>query len=45
MHPEVFPNPEEFDPERWSRAAAKGTRLDKYLVNFSKGTRMCVGLK
>ncbi|KAL3464472.1 cytochrome P450 [Aspergillus heterothallicus] len=44
MHPEIFPNPEEFDPERWSRAAAKGNRLDKYLVNFSKGTRMCVGL-
>ncbi|KAJ0414237.1 cytochrome P450 [Aspergillus carlsbadensis] len=44
MHPEIFPSPDEFDPERWSRAAAKGARLDKYLVNFSKGTRMCVGL-
>ncbi|KAL4876881.1 cytochrome P450 [Aspergillus karnatakaensis] len=44
MDPEIFPNPHEFDPERWQRAAAKGQRLEKYLVNFSKGTRMCVGL-
>ncbi|KAL4862829.1 hypothetical protein BDV12DRAFT_38719 [Aspergillus spectabilis] len=44
MDPKIFPNPEEFDPERWVRATAKGVRLDKYLVNFSKGTRMCVGL-
>ncbi|KAL2829520.1 cytochrome P450 [Aspergillus cavernicola] len=44
MDPEIFPNPNEFDPERWGRAAAKGARLDKYLVNFSKGSRMCVGL-
>ncbi|KAL3471771.1 cytochrome P450 [Aspergillus californicus] len=44
MNPEVFPHPEEFDPERWSRAAAKGFRLDRYLVNFSKGSRICVGL-
>ncbi|OJJ37784.1 hypothetical protein ASPWEDRAFT_171247 [Aspergillus wentii DTO 134E9] len=44
MDPEIFPDPHAFDPERWMRAAAKGNRLDKYLVNFSKGSRMCVGL-
>ncbi|KAL4862989.1 hypothetical protein BDV12DRAFT_206853 [Aspergillus spectabilis] len=44
MHPEIFPNPEAFDPERWIRAAAQGTRLDRYLVNFGKGSRICVGL-
>ncbi|KAF7595467.1 hypothetical protein BBP40_005803 [Aspergillus hancockii] len=44
MDPEIFTEPHEFDPERWMRAAAKGARLDRYLVNFSKGSRMCVGL-
>ncbi|RDW72779.1 cytochrome P450 [Aspergillus mulundensis] len=43
MDPEIFPNPHEFDPDRWARAAAKGARLDKYLVTFGKGSRMCVG--
>ncbi|KAL4874373.1 cytochrome P450 [Aspergillus karnatakaensis] len=44
MDSHIFPNPHEFDPDRWSRAAAKGARLDKYLVTFGKGSRMCVGL-
>ncbi|KAF9885046.1 hypothetical protein FE257_000777 [Aspergillus nanangensis] len=43
MDPTIFPDPHAFDPERWMRAAAQGDRLDRYLVNFSKGTRMCVG--
>ncbi|KAL3488637.1 cytochrome P450 [Aspergillus germanicus] len=44
MDPTIFPKPHEFDPDRWSRAASKGARLDKYLVNFGRGSRMCVGL-
>ncbi|KAL4899421.1 hypothetical protein BDW74DRAFT_116296 [Aspergillus multicolor] len=44
MDPEIFPNPHEFDPDRWARAAAKGIRLDKYLVTFGRGSRMCAGL-
>ncbi|KAL4876358.1 cytochrome P450 [Aspergillus karnatakaensis] len=44
MDPEIFPNPESFDPERWIRASAQGVRLDRYLVNFGKGSRICVGL-
>ncbi|RLL95402.1 hypothetical protein CFD26_102729 [Aspergillus turcosus] len=44
MDPEIFPDPHAFDPERWMRAAAKGQRLDRYLVNFSKGSRVCLGL-
>ncbi|KAJ0426891.1 cytochrome P450 [Aspergillus carlsbadensis] len=44
MDPEIYPNPEKFDPDRWARAAAKGFRLDKYLVQFGRGSRMCVGL-
>ncbi|KAJ6070453.1 hypothetical protein N7467_011772 [Penicillium canescens] len=42
--PEIFPDPHVFDPERWLRAAAKGERLDRYMVNFGKGTRICVGM-
>ncbi|KAJ5495040.1 cytochrome monooxygenase aflU [Penicillium diatomitis] len=44
MDPTIFPDPEVFDPERWTRAAAKGERLDKFLVNFSKGSRICLGM-
>ncbi|PYH75502.1 cytochrome protein [Aspergillus uvarum CBS 121591] len=44
MDPNIFPDPHAFEPERWIRAAAAGNRLDRYLVNFSKGSRMCVGL-
>ena len=43
--PTIFPDPHTFDPERWIRAAAKGERLEKYLVNFSKGSRNCLGKK
>ncbi|KAI9778818.1 MAG: hypothetical protein M1839_007908 [Geoglossum umbratile] len=45
MHdnPRLFPNPREFNPERWLKGNSEG-RLEKYLVNFSKGTRGCVGI-
>ncbi|KAJ5663377.1 hypothetical protein N7507_004108 [Penicillium longicatenatum] len=44
MDPEIFPDPHAFDPERWMRAAAKGEPLQRYLVNFSKGSRNCLGM-
>ncbi len=45
MHdnPEHFPNPAVFDPDRWLYADAE-RRLGRYLVNFSKGTRSCLGM-
>lgn len=39
--PNKFPNPKKFDPNRWLDAPE---RLEKYLVNFSKGTRQCLGI-
>lgn len=45
MDESIFPHPDRFDPERWIRAANEGVRLDHYLVSFSKGSRMCVGIK
>ncbi|ODM14270.1 hypothetical protein SI65_10325 [Aspergillus cristatus] len=44
MNPDIFPDPHAFDPERWIRAAASGERLDRYLVIFSRGSRICQGL-
>ncbi|KAK5057830.1 hypothetical protein LTR84_011831 [Exophiala bonariae] len=37
----IFPEPDVFKPERWQGEQAK--ELEKYLVPFSKGARMCLG--
>ena len=44
MHenPKYFPDPKAFKPERWLHPSERD-RLGKYLVNFSKGTRGCLG--
>ncbi|KAL8784190.1 MAG: hypothetical protein Q9195_009137 [Heterodermia aff. obscurata] len=44
MDHEVFPSPESFRPERWIRAAEQGQNLNKYLVSFNKGSRICLGM-
>lgn len=46
MHynPDVFPEPEMFNPDRWLPLDTEGKRLNKYLVPFSKGSRQCVGI-
>ncbi|KAK7699939.1 hypothetical protein SLS57_012277 [Botryosphaeria dothidea] len=38
----LFPNPKKFQPERWLEPGAQ--RLEKYLVNFGKGSRGCLGM-
>ncbi|MCJ1268562.1 hypothetical protein MMC22_008450 [Lobaria immixta] len=38
--PNIFPEPNEFRPERW----LDNPRLDRYLLTFSKGTRICLGI-
>jgi cytochrome P450 len=37
----IFPDPEMFMPERW----LDSTDLNKWLVAFSRGPRMCLGIK
>jgi cytochrome P450 len=37
----LFPEPEVFRPERWLEPGAES--LKKYLVNFTRGSRMCLG--
>lgn len=41
LNPTLFPSPHEFRPERWLEPEADA--LKKYLVNFTKGSRMCLG--
>ncbi|KAF2135991.1 uncharacterized protein K452DRAFT_354132 [Aplosporella prunicola CBS 121167] len=40
MHPDYFPDPYTFNPERW----IEDPRLDRYMIAFSKGTRVCLGI-
>lgn len=40
--PSIFPSPHTFRPERWLGSDAK--EKAKYLFNFGKGTRQCVGI-
>lgn len=39
-NPDIFPNPDEFRPERW----LDNPKLDRHLVNFSRGARSCLGI-
>ncbi|MCJ1268629.1 hypothetical protein MMC22_008517 [Lobaria immixta] len=39
-NPDIFSEPYEFRPERW----LENPKLDRYLLTFSKGTRMCLGM-
>ncbi|KAJ8130051.1 hypothetical protein O1611_g3581 [Lasiodiplodia mahajangana] len=44
--PRIFPDPDEFRPERWlgDATTAGGYPLAKYMVPFGKGPRMCLGM-
>ncbi|KAJ5697372.1 hypothetical protein N7488_011056 [Penicillium malachiteum] len=44
MDPTLFPEPEKFDPERWTRAADKGEHLSRFIVAFTKGSKQCLGM-
>ncbi|KAL1662343.1 cytochrome P450 [Schizophyllum commune] len=42
LNPDIFPEPQYFDPERWLQDDSGD--LENYLVPFSKGQRNCVGM-
>jgi cytochrome P450 len=42
MHTDPFPEPHIFNPERWLKDDSK--KLERYLVNFSRGSRACLGM-
>ncbi|KAH7116290.1 cytochrome P450, partial [Dactylonectria macrodidyma] len=39
-NPDIFPDPDQFIPERW----LANQNLDHYLVVFGKGSHTCIGL-
>jgi cytochrome P450 len=41
--PNIFPNPEEFRPERWLENEGKAKEMGKYFIPFSTGARGCIG--
>jgi cytochrome P450 len=43
-NPDLFPEPAVFKPERWLLPPTARASLEKYLCNFSKGTRACLGM-
>ncbi|KAE8143640.1 cytochrome P450 [Aspergillus pseudotamarii] len=44
-HPELFPNPYTFKPERWlDENGMRHHHLDGYLLSFSRGSRQCLGI-
>lgn len=45
MDEKIFPEPNTFNPFRWTNAKATGLDLDKYFAPFSKGNRACLGVK
>lgn len=43
-NPAVFPNPEEWKPERWLHASKEQrTEMDRWFWAFGSGGRMCIG--
>ena len=43
--PTIFADPHTFDPERWLQDEPESERLDRFMVAFGKGSRMCIGMK
>ncbi|KAJ7656544.1 cytochrome P450 [Mycena rosella] len=41
LNPDIFPDPERFDPERWLNGSNNITEM---IWPFSKGSRMCLGI-
>jgi cytochrome P450 len=39
----LFPNPDDFDPERWLVDGQPDYKLQKMLIAFGKGSRSCIG--
>ncbi|ENH75833.1 Trichodiene oxygenase [Fusarium oxysporum f. sp. cubense race 1] len=40
---EIFPNPDDFTPERWLEGGRPNFKLQKLLIAFGKGSRACIG--
>ena len=45
LDPSIFVDPQRFSPERWLSDSADLERMNQAFVPFSRGSRMCLGLK
>jgi cytochrome P450 len=45
INPEVFPDPFEFDPERWLCDPEVFKLRDQHMLSYSRGSRSCIGIK
>ena len=43
--PNIFPEPQIFRPERWLVSDEEFNKLERYMMPFSRGSRMCVAMK
>ncbi|OQE22307.1 hypothetical protein PENSTE_c010G05958 [Penicillium steckii] len=44
LNASIFEDPTRFDPLRWQKATDEGSSLDRYLIPFGRGSRMCIGI-
>jgi hypothetical protein len=45
-NPKYFPDPFKFNPERWiTKDGKRNVLLEKYILSFSMGSRICLGIK
>lgn len=44
-NPEIFPDPERFNPERWVDESKDQAEMKKWFWAFSSGGRMCIGIQ
>lgn len=40
----IYPEPYKFRPERWLKEGRQSRHLERYLVPFNRGVRVCLGL-
>ena len=47
LNPEIFPKPDDFDPDRWLRPVSdvQKQQMQAAWLPFNKGPRMCLGMK
>ena len=45
LDPTVFPEPQEFVPDRWLAAEESVAKAKSYLLPFGKGQRICLGMQ
>lgn len=45
MDPNIFPEPDKYDPGRWLESSPLYVRNAKYFVPFHRGHRSCIAIR